>query len=83
MMPTLKVYGVSDPVSTKGPDEQDLILTKKLEESLKPFNVFESASDLRHRMDVLNKICSLFKEWIKKVTISKVRRIILIHLKPL
>lgn len=71
MTPTLKVYGVSDPVSTKGPDEQDNILTRKLEESLKPFNVFESESDLRHRMEVLKKICSLFKEWIKKVTISK------------
>lgn len=68
-----RVFGVSDPLSVKGPDPNDIELTKKLEDSLKPFNVFESESDLRHRMEVLNKICSLFKEWIKKITISKVR----------
>ena len=71
MSPTMKVYGVTDPVSTKGPDPKDIELTKKLEDSLKPFNVFESESDLRHRMEVLSKISSLFKEWIKKVIVSK------------
>lgn len=65
-------YGVTDPVSTKPPDPKDNELTKKLEEQLKQYNVFESDADLRHRMEVLHKIDSLFKEWIKKISINKV-----------
>jgi poly(A) polymerase Pap1 len=72
MPPIMKVFGVTEPVSTKGPDPKDIEMTKKLEEGLKQFNVLESESDLRHRMEVLSKISSLFKEWIKKISISKV-----------
>jgi len=46
-------------------------LTEKLEETLKKYSVFESDSELRHRMDVLHKINSLFKDWIKRISVSK------------
>ena len=65
-------YGVSVPLSIESPSSKDRELTERLEETLKKFQVFESDSELRHRMDVLHKINALFKEWIKRVSISKV-----------
>lgn len=70
MMAT-KSYGVSVPLSTEYPTLKDKELTDKLEETLKKYSVFESDSELRHRMDVLHKINSLFKDWIKKISMSK------------
>ncbi len=67
-----KSYGVSVPLSTDYPTLKDKELTEKLEETLKKYSVFESDSELRHRMDVLHKINTLFKDWIKKISISKV-----------
>ena len=68
-----KSYGVSQPLSLEFPTLKDKELTEKLEESLKKYNVFESESELRHRMEVLHKINTLFKDWIKKITVSKVK----------
>ena len=71
MMATTKSYGVSVPLSTEYPTLKDKELTDKLEETLKKYSVFESDSELRHRMEVLHKINSLFKDWIKKISVSK------------
>jgi poly(A) polymerase len=68
---TTKSYGVSVPLSTEYPTLKDKELTDKLEETLKKYSVFESDSELRHRMDVLHKINSLFKDWIKRTSVSK------------
>jgi hypothetical protein len=65
-------YGVSAPLSTDYPTMRDKELTEKLEETLRKYNVFESDSELCHRMEVLKKINTLFKDWIKKISISKV-----------
>ncbi len=70
-----KSWGVSVPLSTEYPSLKDKELTEKLEESLRKYNVFESDSELRHRMDVLHKINTLFKDWIKQISISKVMKI--------
>ena len=71
MMTTTKSYGVSVPLSTEFPTLKDKELTDKLEETLRKYSVFESDSELRHRMEVLHKINSLFKDWIKKISVSK------------
>ncbi len=68
----IRSYGVSVPLSYEYPAQKDKELTDKLEETLRKYNVFESDSELRHRMDVLYKINSLFRDWIKKISISKV-----------
>ena len=68
---THRSYGVSDPLSTEYPTQKDKELTEKLEETLRKYNVFESDTELRHRMDVLHKINQLFKDWIKQISISK------------
>lgn len=67
-----KSYGVSLPLSTDYPTLKDKQLTEKLEETLKKYNVFETDAELRHRMDVLHKINTLYKTWIKEISISKV-----------
>lgn len=64
-------YGVSLPLSTDYPTLKDKELTEKLEETLKKYNVFETDTELRHRMDVLHKINTLYKNWIKNISISK------------
>jgi len=66
-----KSYGVSQPISLDYPTLRDKELTEKLEEALRKYNVFESDSELRHRMDVLQRINRLFKDWIKNISISK------------
>ena len=66
-----KTFGVSDPLSVEYPTLKDKELSEKLEESLRKYNVFESDTDLRHRMDVLHRINQLFKDWIKQISISK------------
>lgn len=38
---------------------------------LAPFKVFESEQELNHRMQLLSKLNSLVKEWIKDVSISR------------
>jgi poly(A) polymerase Pap1 len=68
----IKSYGVSVPLSVENPSVKDIELTEKLEETLRKYSVFESDSELRHRMDVLYKINTLFKDWIKNISISKV-----------
>ena len=69
---TTRSYGVSAPLSTDFPTLKDKELTDKLEETLRKYAVFESDSELRHRMDVLHKINTLFKGWIKDISVSKV-----------
>ncbi len=54
---------------------KDKELTEKLEETLRKYSVFESESELRHRMDVLHKINSLYKDWIKAISLVKVKLI--------
>jgi poly(A) polymerase len=69
---TTRTYGVSAPLSVETPTQRDKDLTQKLEETLQPYNVFETFSELGHRMDVLHKINTLFKDWIKTISMSKV-----------
>jgi poly(A) polymerase Pap1 len=71
---TVRSYGVSMPLSVEFPTLKDKELTEKLEEALKKYSVFETDSELRHRMDVLHKINTLFKGWIKDISVSKVSR---------
>ncbi|RNA16264.1 Poly(A) polymerase gamma, partial [Brachionus plicatilis] len=66
-----KSYGISLPLSTEYPTLKDKELTDKLEETLRKYNVFETDAELRHRMDVLHKINTLYKNWIKEISISK------------
>ncbi|XP_046364762.2 poly(A) polymerase type 3-like [Haliotis rufescens] len=63
--------GVTSPISLAEPKAFDLELSLKLEETLRPFGVFESEEELAHRMEVLLKINNLVREWIKDVSRQK------------
>jgi len=48
-----KYPGITSPISFDGPKPVDLKLSKKLEEIMRPFGVFESEEALAHRWVVL------------------------------
>ncbi|KAJ8920017.1 hypothetical protein NQ315_006548 [Exocentrus adspersus] len=62
--------GMTSAISVAPPKPSDLAKTKELEESLKPFDVFETEQELNQRMLILGKLYNLVKEWIKEVSIK-------------
>ncbi|XP_068681664.1 poly(A) polymerase beta-like isoform X2 [Montipora foliosa] len=68
---TQKSYGITSPISLAGPKPGDIELTKALEDSLKPYGVFESEEELQHRMAVLAKLNTLVKQWIIDISLAK------------
>ncbi|KAJ8926549.1 hypothetical protein NQ314_021065 [Rhamnusium bicolor] len=67
----LMTLGMTSAISAAPPKPSDLIKTKELEESLKPFDVFETDQELRKRMLILGELYRLVKEWIKDVSIRR------------
>ncbi|VDM56506.1 unnamed protein product [Angiostrongylus costaricensis] len=63
--------GVSQPISKALPDARDLRLTAQLVECLKSFNLFETDEEMHARIEVLRKLNSLVKSWVRKVSESK------------
>ncbi|XP_048736454.1 poly(A) polymerase type 3-like isoform X4 [Ostrea edulis] len=63
--------GITSPISLDGPKPVDLKLSQKLEEAMGPHGVFESEAEMSHRMEVLHKINTLVREWIKDVSRQK------------
>ncbi|KJH46291.1 Poly(A) polymerase central domain protein [Dictyocaulus viviparus] len=63
--------GVSQPISKALPDARDLRLTTQLVECLKNFNLFETDEEMHARIEVLRKLNSLVKNWVRKVSESK------------
>lgn len=59
------------PISTTPPTPQHLKQTQDLEESLRPFGVFDEPASMEHRRVVLGRLNALVKDWIKQVCISR------------
>jgi len=68
---SVRSYGITQPISTKGPDQSDRIATENLEETLRSFDYFESDAELAHRVDVMAKLNTLVKKWIRDVSLAK------------
>lgn len=66
-----KTLGMTSAISVAEPKPEDLQATLDLTKTLEPYNVFETESELNHRMEILSKLNTLVKEWIKSVSISK------------
>nr|CAI5842652.1 unnamed protein product [Callosobruchus analis] len=66
----ITTLGMTSAISAAFPKPSDLVKTKELEESLKPFDVFESEQELNQRMVILGKLYNLVKQWIKDVSIK-------------
>ncbi|KAG4070505.1 hypothetical protein HA402_005737 [Bradysia odoriphaga] len=69
--PKILTLGMTSAISLAEPKPEDYIQTAELQKTLEPYNVFETESELNHRMEILAKLNALVKEWIKKVSISK------------
>ncbi|CAG9855952.1 unnamed protein product [Phyllotreta striolata] len=65
-LPTL---GMTSAISVAAPKPTDLVQTKELIETLKPFDSFESEQELNKRMHILGKLYTLVKQWIKEVSL--------------
>ncbi|KAK2883709.1 hypothetical protein Q8A67_017346 [Cirrhinus molitorella] len=68
---TPKHYGITSPISLALPKEADLVLARKLTETLRPFGVFEEELELQRRILVLGKLNTLVTEWIREVSETK------------
>ena len=67
----IRSYGITQPISTKGPDPSDYIATKNLEDTLRSYDYFESSEELSHRVQVMAKLNILVREWIRSVSLTK------------
>ncbi|CAH1993953.1 unnamed protein product [Acanthoscelides obtectus] len=65
----ITTLGMTSAISAAHPKPSDLTKTKELEESLKPFDVFESEQEMNQRMVILGKLYNLVKQWIKDVSV--------------
>ncbi|XP_034936162.1 poly(A) polymerase type 3 isoform X2 [Chelonus insularis] len=67
----LRVLGMTSAISVAEPKPDDLTKTTELKEALKPYNVFETEAELNHRMEILSKLNTLVKQWIKDTSIAR------------
>nr|XP_024215735.1 poly(A) polymerase type 3-like isoform X2 [Halyomorpha halys] len=66
-----RTLGLTSAITLAGPKPIDYQKTNELIETLKPYNVMETEEELNHRMEILSKLNSLVKEWIREVSISR------------
>ncbi|XP_058169146.1 poly(A) polymerase type 3, partial [Anopheles ziemanni] len=66
-----RTLGMTSAISTAEPKPEDFQKTKELEKCLEPYNVFEAESELNHRMEILAKLNTLVKQWVRDVSIAK------------
>ncbi|XP_040905706.1 poly(A) polymerase type 3-like [Toxotes jaculatrix] len=62
-----KTYGITGPISEDLPEEGDLIQSRKLSESLRAYDIFEDDLQLRHRENVVKRLESVYKDWLKEM----------------
>ncbi|XP_053976730.1 poly(A) polymerase type 3 isoform X1 [Hylaeus volcanicus] len=67
----LRTLGMTSAISVAEPKPSDLTRTNELREALKPYNVFESEEELNHRMEILSKLNTLVKQWIRDTSIAR------------
>lgn len=64
-------FGMTSAISLATPKQEDIQQTADLEKVLEPYNVIENEQELNHRMEILAKLNTLVKQWVKDVSISK------------
>jgi len=68
---TLRRLGLTSPISIAEPKSIHIHRTNELKEALKPYNVFESEEELKHKTEILSKLNALVKQWIKDTSIAR------------
>ncbi|KAI9364170.1 Poly(A) polymerase central domain-containing protein [Pilaira anomala] len=67
----VRQLGVTPPISTTGPTEKELQLTKDLVKTLEDYGLFESEQEAQKRVVVLGKLDKMVKEFVYTVSKSK------------
>lgn len=66
-----KYPGITGPLSTAFPKPEDHEFTKKLEETLRLYDLFETEEEMTKRIKILSQINMLAKEFVQKVSEQK------------
>ncbi|XP_075104612.1 nuclear poly(A) polymerase 1 [Nicotiana tabacum] len=64
-------YGVSEPISTGGPAELDVVRNRELEKFLADAGLYESHEEAIKREEVLGRLDQIVKTWVKNVCRAK------------
>uniref|UniRef100_A0A3Q2X6H2 Poly(A) polymerase alpha-like n=1 Tax=Haplochromis burtoni TaxID=8153 RepID=A0A3Q2X6H2_HAPBU len=65
-----RTYGLTGPISEDLPEEENLIQTRKLLDTMKSYNVYENNLELENRERVVKRLESLFRDWLKEMCIE-------------
>ncbi|CAH9076049.1 unnamed protein product [Cuscuta europaea] len=68
---TRTVYGVSEPISTGGPTEIDVVKNNELEKFLADAGLYESQEEAIRREEVLGRLDQIVKKWVRNVSRAK------------
>ncbi|KAH6805347.1 polymerase 1 [Perilla frutescens var. frutescens] len=63
--------GLSEPISTGGPSESDVIKTRELEKFLVDAGLYESHEEAIQREEVLGRLDQIVKTWVKNISRAK------------
>ena len=63
--------GITAPLSTAFPKPEDYEFTRKLEETLRSYDLFETEEEMTKRIKILSQINLLAKEFVQKVSEQK------------
>ncbi|GER46045.1 poly(A) polymerase [Striga asiatica] len=63
--------GLSEPISTGGPSEFDVIKTRELEKFLRDAGLYESHEESVKREEVLGRLDQIVKTWVKNISRAK------------
>lgn len=66
-----KFPGITAPLSTAFPKPEDHEFTRKLEETLRSYDLFETEEEMTKRIKILSQINLLAKEFVQKVSEQK------------
>ncbi|KAL5271852.1 hypothetical protein ACHWQZ_G000154 [Mnemiopsis leidyi] len=66
-----KTLGVTSAISTAEPKPLDIKLSNDLEDVLRKFDIFEPENELNERINVLQQLNSLAKQWIIDLSIQR------------
>jgi len=63
--------GLTEPLSTALPNEEDKERTRELEHVLEEFGLYEPTEESERREEVLGKLNAIVKEWVRRVSVAK------------
>ncbi|XP_065366624.1 poly(A) polymerase type 3 [Calliphora vicina] len=66
-----KQLGMTSAISLACPRPEDVQKSDELRKALEPYKVFETEEELNHRMEILAKLNTLVKQWVKEISLSK------------